>query len=548
MATAAGTPRGAVRIGRAVIDLDAGRVVDPAGQAAALRPQAFAVLRHLIANPGRLVTKDELMEAVWPGIAVTDDSLVQCVGEIRKALGDEGRTLVETVPRRGYRLAVGPEGQGDAAARGARRAAILAAAAVVAALAVGAWRMFGDDPVATRTPVVAVLPFTSMAGEARDYLGPGVAENVITMLARSPDVVVIARGSAFAHGDGPRDARAVGAALGADYVLEGSVRREGDKLRVTAQLEDARSGRSVWAERFERVGPDPWALIDEVSDKILGAVAGEGGQLRLAQFRDAWGKDSTSLGEYDYFLRGLDVYYNAETAEENARGGRIWEEGLARYPDSALLAVKLAWYHWTAAWDFWDGDIAWHYAEADRLVSGALARDDLTPETQRVAHWLNAMVLMQKGAFDAAVGEAELTIAMAPYDGHVLRYLTNVLIADGRYEMALDWLDRAELREPRMERVYAQMRHWIYRLMGRYEESAAALAGIENLSPYNKLSLAIALVRLGRIEEAKAYVRQAQAEYPQLTRSVWREGSFYSDPAVLDAEVAALAQAGLPES
>ena len=97
-----------VVVGGLVIDLDAERVTDAAGRPCTLRPQTFAVLRHLVENPGRLVTKDELMQAVWPAVAVTDDSLVQCIGEIRRALGEEGKGLVETVPRRGYRLAARP--------------------------------------------------------------------------------------------------------------------------------------------------------------------------------------------------------------------------------------------------------------------------------------------------------------------------------------------------------------------------------------------------------------------------------------------------------
>ena len=206
----------------------------------------------------------------------------------------------------------------------------LACALVI--LAVGGWRMLGPDREPARTPSVAVLPFVSMAGETSAYLGPGVAEDVISMLARSPDVLVMARGSSFAYGDAPRDVREIGKALGVDYVLEGSVRREGDKLRITAQLEDARSGQQVWADRFDRAGSDPWALVDEVSGKIIGAMVGEHGEIKRAQFREAWGKDSTSLGEYDYFLRGLDVYSKAKTPEESARGGRIGPRGWSAIP------------------------------------------------------------------------------------------------------------------------------------------------------------------------------------------------------------------------
>jgi adenylate cyclase len=537
---------GRVALGKVTVDLDAERVLDEAGRACALRPHAFAVLRRLLANPGRLVTKDELMQAVWPGVAVTDDSLVQCVGEIRRVLGEEGKGLLETVPRRGYRLAA-PQAP-RAATRRTKRAALAGALLlVILAPAVGVWRAAGTGEVESRTPAIAVLPFASMAGEAGDYLGPGVAEDVIAMLARSPDVMVMARGSSFAYGDAPRDVREIGAALGVDYVLEGSVRREGDKLRITAQLEDAETGRHVWAERFDRAGPDPWALVDEVSGQILAAVVGERGEIKRAQFREAWGKDTATLGEYDYFLRGLDVYMKARTPEENARAADIWAEGLKRYPGSALLTVKLGWSHWTAAWYYWSGDLAAHFREADRLVTEALAGDNLSPETQRSARWLNAFVLMRRGEFDAAVREAELTVALAPYDARMLRNLTDVLVADGRYEMALDWLARAEPREPGRASEYPIQRALVYRLMGRYEDSLREYASVDGMRAYPELSRAIVLVRLGRLDEAGEAVRRALEDDPGFTQAAWREGSFYSDPAVLEGEVAALAAAGLPD-
>jgi TolB-like protein/DNA-binding winged helix-turn-helix (wHTH) protein len=535
-----------VSLGTASVDLDAERVVGPDGRAVALRPQTFAVLRMLIANPGRLVTKDELHKAVWPGIIVTDDSLVQCIGEIRKALGADARTLVETVPRRGYRLADGSRQARPWTWREGRAAAI-GATLVFVALGFGAWRTMGANEAPSRTPVVAVLPFDSMAGEAQEYLGPGVAEDIISMLARTPDVAVIARGSSFAYGDEPRDVREIGEALGADYVLEGSVRREGDKLRIVAQLEDTETGQHVWADRFDRVGADPWALVDEVSGRIIFALAGEKGEIKRAQFRDAWGKDSASLDEYDYFLRGLDIYMNSRSPEEIARAAAIWEEGLAKYPHSALIKTKLAWGHWTAAWRFWD-DLDYNFTEADRLVTEALAQDNLSPEVQRSAHWLNAFVLMRRGDFNGGVAEAERTIAITPYDARVLRNLTDVLIADGRYELALDWLARAEPREPGREDEYVLQRALIYRLMGRYEEALAEYARVEEPDVYPRLSRAIALVELGRIDEAQGVVREALVGNPDFTQAMWRDGSFYSDPAVLDGEVAALAQAGLPES
>lgn len=167
---------------------------------------------------------------------------------------------------------------------------------------------------------------------------------------------------------------------------------------------------------------------------------------------------------------------------------------------------------------------------------------------QRSAHWLNAYVQMQRGNYADGVEEAKRTIALTPYDARVLRQLTDVLIADGEYEMALEWLARAEPREPGREDEYILQRALIYRLTGKYDEALAEYAKVPEPDIYPRLSRAIALVKLDRIDEAHEAVKGALAENPDFTQATWRQGSFYSDPAILDGEISALAQAGLPET
>ena len=211
--------------------------------------------------------------------------------------------------------------------------------------------------------------------------------------------------------------------------------------------------------------------------------------------------------------------------------------------------MKLGWYHWTAAWQFWDGDLDAHFREADRLVTEALADPRASPETRRGGHWLAAFTHMYRGDWPRAVAEAEATVAMAPYDGRVLRNLTEVLAAAGRYQTALDWLDVAEPREPGRARRYAAQRAYIYRLMGRHADAVEAYGrGLEDGNAYQRFSYAISLAALGRDAEAQAQFAAARELQPEMTRALWREGSFYSDLAVLDGEMAALAELGLPET
>jgi TolB-like protein/DNA-binding winged helix-turn-helix (wHTH) protein len=540
---------GHVTLNGCAVDFAAETLRDAAGAEIPLRAQSFAVLRHLVENAGRTVSKDELNRAVWGGMAVTDDSLVQCIRDVRRALGDEAQTVVRTVPRRGYRLDPSPVVAEPRKTGGSVRPPALAVAALIAlvlTVAVAVWRE--PSPDTGGPPSVAVLPFDDMSADGSlGYMGDGVAEDIIAMLARSPDVLVVARNSSFAYGDAPVDVRRIGAELGVDYVLEGSVRREGDKLRIVAQLNDAKTGEHVWAERFDNAGADPSALQDEVTGRIIADLAGEVGALKRAQYREAWGKDTSSLGEYDYFLRGLDVYMNADSKAEFDRAGAIFREGLAKYPDSALIKVKLAWNYWSTAWAFYSDDLTADFREADRLVSEVLARENLSPEVRRVAHWLNALVHMWRGDYPGSVREAEVAVAMAPYDARVLRYLSEVQLASGNYQTALDWLATAQARDPALPYRYNRMRGNLYRLMGRNEDALAEYAQAGQMGDYPRLVRAIVYVRLGRIEEARAEVAGVLADAPDWTQAMWREGSFYSDPAILEAEIADLARAGLPE-
>ncbi|CAH2409662.1 winged helix-turn-helix domain-containing protein [Mesorhizobium escarrei] len=533
-----------LRLDGRTVDLQCGSVTDQAGHTVILRPQAAEVLRLLALRSGTLVTKDELMQAVWGDIAVTDDSLVQCITEIRKALGDEKHEIVRTILKRGYVFEPGTQpGRRD------RHRLITAVIGVAAIMAAMLWLAKPTpSPAPERLPSIAVLPFDDMSQDkSLAYMGDGVAEDIISMLARAPDVMVIARNSSFTYGGQPSDVRKIGRELGVDYVLEGSVRKEADKMRIVAQLNDTKTGKHLWAERFDKAGADPPALQDEVTGKIIAALTGERGQLKQSQYREAWGTDTAALAEYDYYLRAHDVYMKAETKDENDRAGRIWEEGLTKFPNSTLIKVKLGWYYWTAAWNWWSDDLTADFRKASSLVREVLAEDNLTPQVRRLAHWLFAFVLMREGDFAGSIQEADAAVAMGPYDAFVMVSLTEVLAASGQHEKALEWLALGEARDPSRKIKHHLMRAYNYRLMGRYEDSIGEYQQTEPMWAYSRLSLAINYVRLERLDEAKAAVTEALTANPRFTQAAWREGSFYSDPAILEGELADLAKAGLPE-
>jgi TolB-like protein/class 3 adenylate cyclase len=419
---------------------------------------------------------------------------------------------------------------------------------LLAAGGVATWYLQAREPPPKGFPTIAVLPFDNFSGDpAQDYLSDGVSEEIITMLSRFPDLAVIARNSTFAYKGRPVDVRQVGRDLGVDYVVEGSVRKEADKLRIVAQLVDAHTGQHVWAERYENAGSDPWLLQDEVTGKIIGSLTGEQGLIRKKEYDGAWGKDAGSLQEHDYYLRGHDIFINAETKEDYNRAGEIWHEGLVKFPRSSLLRIKLGWFYYVRADSFWSDDAAADYRRAGEFGREVQSTPNLSPQVRRLAHWLMAFVLSQEGDFDRAIAETDAAIALAPYDAFMLGTLSNIPMRAGKPAQAIEWIEKAMVRDPQNEKPNNFRLGRAYYLQGDYEK---ALAAINKGSPPwvdVPLFLASIYVRLDRMEEARAEVKKALVMEPGFTQAKWREAWFYRDPNILERQLADLGKAGLPE-
>jgi TolB-like protein/tetratricopeptide (TPR) repeat protein len=400
--------------------------------------------------------------------------------------------------------------------------------------------------VSSTVPSLAVLPFADLSADQNlGYLGDGVAEDIITALSKFPDLVVVARSSSFTYKGKAVDVRQVGKDLGVSYVVEGSVRKDGDKLRIVAQLIDAKTGEHVWAERFDRSGMDPWALQDEIIGMIVSAMTGEYGALKQTQYRQAWGKDATTLEEYDYYLRGHEEFMQF-TKEGIERSGEIWREGLAKFPSSPLLKVKLGWYHITRAVHFFSDDPSADYREAGDLVRLVLANEHLSPEVAKLANWLKSCVLVYERDFDGALAAANKSAALAPYDTSMLSRLIMVLLQAGWTDQALQWADQVAARDPALGWSYNHRRGWAYLMLDRFAEAAQALTQTEFNDAH--LLLAIAYVRLGRMDDARAEVVKMMKINPAITLQLWRLGHSFRDPAILDRFALDLVQSGLPET
>ena len=330
---------------------------------------------------------------------------------------------------------------------------IAAAVVVLGGLAAAGWygfvRALVHPVAAAHFPAIAVLPFDDLSPDkSLGYLGDGVSEDLIAMLSRFTDLSVIARNSSFVYKGKPVDIRQVGHDLNADYALEGSVRKDADQIRITAQLVDAKTGEHVWAQHYDKAGNDPSALQDETTEKIVRAITGELGVIKKAQYHDAWAKDAANLSEYDYYLRTHDLINTATSKEATDRAARVAEEGLAKYPDSNLVKIQLAWAHFTAAWNGFSDDIPTDFRKTGELTRSVLASDNLSPQVKKLAHWLFAWVLASEGDFPRALHAADTAVAFGPYDGIMYAQLSQLLITAGEVKKGMEWNELAHPQDP----------------------------------------------------------------------------------------------------
>ncbi|MBV9377957.1 MAG: winged helix-turn-helix domain-containing protein, partial [Alphaproteobacteria bacterium] len=276
-----------LRFGDHVLDIER-RELRRGAELVALEPQVFDLLVYLVRNRGRVVSKDDLIEGVWGGRIVSDSALTTRLNAARKAVNDSGaaQRVIRTLARKGVRFVaeVTEDESLKAAAAAPDRSLVL-----------------------PDKPSIAVLPFINLNGDPeQEYFADGMVEEIITALSRIRWLFVIARNSSFTYKGQVTDIKQVGRDLGVRYVLEGAVRKAGDRVRITAQLIDASNGAHLWAERFDGSLEDVFELQDNVAASVAGVIEPT---LQAAEAARSAARPTTDLGAYDCYLRALAVFY-----------------------------------------------------------------------------------------------------------------------------------------------------------------------------------------------------------------------------------------------
>lgn len=497
------------------------------GELQPLRAQSAEVLAVLAANANALVTKDALFEAVWPDVSVTEDSLTQCIADIRRAIGDTDRTLLRTVPKKGYQLAAVPVEHTPPqiiAKNGSERQRGRAYLAALALLILGVvsfslWFLqTKKDPDAVQLASIIVLPFVDLSPEKDfQYFADGMSEDITTELARWQELKVIARNSALTYKDKALDVRQIAKEMGVRYVLEGSVRRaDRDAVRINAQLIDGETGAHVWAERFDQSGTNVLALQDQITSKLADTLGGSRGQIKAAQYKTAWEKSETELEEYDYYLRGHDLFYRYTPADMK-KARETWEAGLQRFPNSGLLTIKVGISHYLEASLNWAPDPVAKFKLAAELLNKGMADPNLPSQGLRFGLWTQInLSLFYFRDCDRALRFTDRLIEVYPYDAESLVFVASGKAVCGQIAEAGTLMDRAFERLPigdaNQYNILARVR---YR-EGKFEQTLEALSkSIPNLE---NLYLTVASeVALGHEEPALEAVDRLSQRFPDLT-------------------------------
>jgi adenylate cyclase len=512
---------------RFTLDLTRGRL-RANGLDIELRPKSFDVLRYLVENADRLVTKDEIVQAVWGKVVVTDESLTRCMSDVRFALGDAEQRIIKTVPKRGYMFAA--------------KVSEPAAAAVTANAVL---------PLPDR-PSIAVLPFTNRSGDTeQDYFADGISEDLITSLSKFAGLFVIARHSAFRYRGTDLDVRQIGRELGVRYLLVGSVRRDAGRVRITAQLVDAATTAQLWAEHYDRELTGIFTVQDEVTQKIVGTLIAH---ISRSELERALAKPPEAFSAYDYCLRGnaiMKSWQGDRSGEMITTARSFYERAIAADPTYAPPVCGLA-LTYLAAWlePYLHQVLAPQYQQPETLESAltlaqrAVELDPNLPD----AHMMLANVL--KWLHRRAESSAEYDRAFTLNPNLADYRFGLALIHWGRTEEGMEYLKRIIRLDPFHPPACLTFLGNAYYQAGRYEEALenlkAATRRLPNFRP-TYVWLAAAAAQLGRDEEAREAAAVVLKRDPNFAIRYWLAQHQFAKPEDAHHVAEGLRKAHLPE-
>ncbi len=485
------------------------------GQSVPVGHRGYVLLETLLDAAGEPVSRGELMERVWPGASIEEGNLSVQISALRRQLGEAQEAIIVTVPRIGYRLVTQPQ----VAER--------------------------PKPDAGGPPLIAVLPFANHGSTAEDsYFADGVVDDIITALSRFKAFAVVSRGSTFALRDKGGDARTAAAELGVRYALEGSVRRMGDRLRVTAQLLDAATGTQLWAERYEGVLAEIFTFQDRITEAVVGQLEPS---IRKAEIERARRKPAQNLDAYDLYLRALPMIF-APGPEGHGEALKLLTRSAELDPGFALPRAY-AGLIYEMRLSLRVDPLGNRDAEAGiELARSALALGGEDPLVRAIC----GHVLFRLANDVTAIEALREAVRENPNNAAILTHAADGVGMHGCLEESIGYHLRAYALSPGSHWAYANLfgigaSHFI---LGHYE--AAIEWSLKSLSTFNDLiytyvCLTCCYAALDRMDDARAMARRVRELNPALSIQLIEEGAAGKEDAFAVAIVPWLRKVGFPD-
>ncbi len=539
------------------------------GEPVPLEPKVLDVLLCLAGRSDRLVTKQELLDEVWPGVHVSESNLTRAVSMVRAALDDPAHEprVIETVSGRGYRwkaplevVASGAEGAAPAQpARPSRRRPAVASAAILAALAALlalAWpRPLGwllalsgsgippEAPALPAQPSVVVLPFADLSpGGGQGHLASGFAEDLTSALGRFSELFVIPRSAATRYAGGAAPTASIARELGVRYAVEGSVRVAEGRIAVSARLVEAASGIQVFADRADAALADVLEVEARLAAQIAGRLGARIGEAELERLRR---RATGDFAAYELFLQGRALFYGF-TRADHARARELLERAVAADPGyglplAYLAALELAPY--MLGWDPQPERVA-------RARALALQAQRIIP-FEPIVHTVLATAALADGHPEEAAKAADVAIELGPNSDACHGVRAVAAAGEGRPLEAIRELDRALRLNPRHPDLYWMLAGYLHERTGRPELAARLFERIREANPDMvppRLALLIQYVERGELERARALAEEVRSISPALTAELALRvyGPGWGDPASAERAREAFRAAGLP--
>jgi TolB-like protein/tetratricopeptide (TPR) repeat protein len=489
-----------------------------AGHTIKLEPKAMQLLMCLAERAGEVVSVEELLDLVWKDVIVSPDSVYAAVAALRRTLGDDPKTprYIANVVRRGYRLIAPVSAWVDTAA--------VAPASTAAA--------------PSAKPSIVVMPFLNLSGDpAQDYFSDGITEDIITELSRWRLLAVRSRSASFRYRGAAVAVKQVARELNVRFVVEGSVRRMGDRIRISVQLVDAETGDDIWVEKFDRRTDEIFAVLDRVVQTLVSTLVG---RVQVSVNERSRRKAPASLAAYECVLKCNALSWDDPAGAAEAR--LLVEKAIELDPRYAMAHALLA----ALSYRRWEDTSQNSDAALDKAYLLAMRAVELD-DSESTCQALLGDICMQRRSFDVAVQYARRAVALNPNNQWNAADLGSILVYVGEPEEALVWFSRAREIDPYFEEP------WYWRVAGLAHMSmqnyadALAMLSHARVRAYTYAALTAAChARLGDMSSARASVAECLSMKPDFSVARFMSNQPFKIPAHAEQLASSLRLAGLP--